>query len=124
VARPGDELPPRVEELFELRRHRVERSRQLRELGRAVLHGPRAEVTRRNRFRCVPQPVDALGDRPRNDQAPRERDRRGGRGDGQDLDVVAHVEHRPAGEEHRRKRQSHGEQRKPRQLRADARQQA
>src|SRR5207248_11607952 len=47
VARPGDELAARVEELLDARGHLVEGSAQLEELARPGLGGARAEVAAR-----------------------------------------------------------------------------
>ena len=59
-----------------------------------------------------------------DEQRRRERRRGGGRRDGEDLDVVVHVEHDQAAEDHRRQRQPDGEQREAGELQAHGRQAA
>ena len=88
------------------------------------LVGARGEVAGRDRARGVPQPPDPRRDRGREQERGADRDRRGRGCDGEDLHVVAHVEHGPAGEEDDRERQRHGEEREARELRPDAREQA
>ena len=61
------------------------------------------------------------GDRAAEHERWRRRRRRPRRGDGEDLDVVAHVEHDPAREQHDGERQQDGEQREPGQLQPDRR---
>ena len=112
MARPRDELAARVEEPLELRGHRVEGARELGELARARLVGARGEVAGRER---ASRRRAAAGSRLRSsaasEQRGADRDGRRRRRDGEDLHVVAHVEHRPAGEEDGGERQRHGEQR-------------
>jgi hypothetical protein len=124
VARPGDELAPGIEDLRQVLGHLVERPSQLRELGRSALGRPRAQIASREGRGGGAQPVDLGGDRPRQEQTGDDgRGRRGGRY-GQDLHVVAHVEHDPAGEEDGAERQDDGEERQADELEPDGREQA
>ena len=120
VARGGDELAPSVEEAFEAAGHRVERPAQLGELTRASLGCARAEVAGGERRRCGAKAVDAACDRRREHERRRDGRRRRRRRDGEDLDVVAHVEHHPAREQHGEQRQHDREQREAGQLQAHA----
>ena len=63
--------------------------------------------------------VQPLDDAVREEEAGEHRGRRRRARHGQDLDVVAHVEHDPAGEEHGAERQHDCEQREPGELQAD-----
>jgi hypothetical protein len=111
VARGRDELAARVEQALEALGHRVERAAQLCELARAALGGPNREVAARERGGRAAEPVDPVHDRAGDGE--RRDDGRccGGRGHGEDLHVVAHVEHDPAGQEHGEERQHDREQR-------------
>ena len=122
MARGGDELAAGVEEPLEVRGHLVERAAELRELARTAVGSARAEIAGRELLGGVAEPVDA----PRDRGAEAERGRDGcGRGRGghrEDLHVVAHVEHHPAGQEHGEERDHDGEQREPGELEAHRRQ--
>jgi hypothetical protein len=111
VARPRHELATSIEQPLELRGHAVERARQLLELARPGLLRPRTKIAACERRRRVAQPPDPAPDRVRDEQARPDRNGRRPRRDGEDLDVVAHVEHRPTGQEDGRERQRHREQR-------------
>jgi hypothetical protein len=123
VARPRDELTPGVEEPLELVRHGVERAGELGQLTWAALVGPHGEVARGDGARGVAQTPDPGRGRGRQEERSADCDRRGRRRDGEDLHVVAHVEHDPAGEEDARERERHREQGEAGQLRPDAREQ-
>ena len=69
------------------------------------------------------QPFDAPRDRRPEDEPGGDGGGCRGRGDGEDLDVVAHVEHDPAGEENDEEREQDREQREPDQLEPDRREQ-
>ena len=108
VARPGDELPASVEEPLQARAHLVERPGEIGDFGRAVLRGLRVEVSASELRERRRDAVDRVGDRPCHDEGRDDRGQSRRGGDGQDLDVVAHVEHDPAREEHGSERE-HGE---------------
>ena len=119
VARPRDELATGVEDPVQVLRHLVERSRQVGELGRAALGGARAQVAGGQRGRGDAEPVDARGDLAGQQERG---DHRGGRGrgrNGEDLHVVAHVEHDPAGEQDGSEGQDDGEEGEPDELHAE-----
>ena len=100
VAGPGDELSAGVEDPCQRVAHLVEVARERRDLRRAVLRSAGGEVASRE-LGCRPrEPLDRPLDRPRDHERGHERD--GGRcgADGEDLHVVAHVEHHPSGREH------------------------
>ena len=105
VACPGDELPPGVEQPLQVLAHVVERARQLGQLSRPALRGARIEVAPCELHGCLPDTIDGVGDRSRDDECGDDRGERGGCGDREDLDIVAHVEHHPAGEQHRSQRE-------------------
>jgi hypothetical protein len=120
VTRPGDELAPSVEEGREVGGHLVEGARELDELGGTSLGRARGEVAGGEGGGRRPEPVDSARDQAREEQR-RDHRGRGGRGrDGQDLDVVAHVEHDPSGQEDGRERQHDGEEGEPGELRANS----
>ena len=124
VTRPCDELAPGVEQLLDVVCHLVERRREIGDLRGAGLRRASCEVTACESARSRVDAVERLRDRMREVEAGHDGDccRRGG--DGEDLHVVAHVEHHPAGEQHRCQRQSHGEHREAGQLQPDGGQQA
>ena len=120
VTRPGDQLTTRVEELLERLGHRVERLCDSRELAGPSDGGARTEITGGDGAGRVSKGAQWSRDRPRERKT---RDHRGGRGcsgDREDLHVGAHVEHHPAGEQHRTERDDHGEKREARELKLDA----
>ena len=123
VARPGDELPASVEQLLDVARHLVERGSQLRELAWAAVWRPRRKLAARERGRRRREAADPGRDRVGDEPGRAGGDRRRGRGDRQDDDVGAHVEHRDPREDHGRQRQRHGRQGEPGQLAAQRRQQ-
>ena len=105
VARPGDELAACVEEPLDARRHRVERRAELGELARPACRRPRAtDRPRRARRGASRSRSSGREDRAARARAPRATrgGRRAGR-DGEDLHVVAHVEHHPARDAARRR---------------------
>ena len=120
MARRRDELAPSVEEVFEAAGHRIERPAQLGELTRAAFGCARAEITRGERGGGGAKTVDASRDRRRKHERRRHGRRRRGCRDGEDLDVVAHVEHHPAREQHGEQRQDDREQGESGQLQAHA----
>ena len=120
VARGRDELPPSIEEVFEAAGHRIERPAELGELARASLGCAGAEVTGGERGGGGAKPVDPPRDRCRQHERRSYGRRRGSCGDGEDLDVIAHVEHHPAREQHCEQRQNDGEQRESSQLQPHA----
>ena len=91
---------------------------ELGKLARAAGGRARAEVAGgelgRRAAEAVERAEDPAGEEQRGDDGG---ERRGG-GDGEDLRVVFHVEHHPAGGEHRGERQHDGEQREPGELEA------
>jgi hypothetical protein len=100
VARPGHELSPGIEDPCQGVAHLVEVARERCDLRGAVLRSARGEVASRE-LGCRPrEPLDRPLDRPRDHE--RGHERHGGRcgADGEDLHVVAHVEHHPSGCEH------------------------
>ena len=122
VARPGDELAARVEELLHVGGHRVERAPELAQLLRArpPARAPRspaaicAEVScSRSMRRTIDAPTSAAAT-----TAASAADRR----DLEDLHVVAHVEHDEPGEEHRRRAAADRDEREPRELEPQRRQ--
>ena len=119
MARGGHQLPLRVEEGLEARCHVVERAAEIGELARPGHGGAHAEVACRHERRRVAETVDAGGDRAAEDEAGGDGGGRSRGGDGEDLDVVAHVEHDPARQQHDGERQQDGEQRQAGQLQAD-----
>ena len=95
-----------------------------RDLRRAAARAPappgrRAASARRGVADAVDRVRDRTGEHERRD----DRDGRGRRRDGEELHVVAHVEHHPAGQEHRGERQADREEREPGELQPDAREQ-
>ena len=120
MARRSDELAPGVEEAFEAAGHRIERPAELGELARASLGCASTEVTGGERRGGGAKTVDPSRDRRREHE--RRRNGRRGRGcrDREDLDVVAHVEHHPAREQHGEQRQDDREQRESGQLQSHA----
>ncbi len=116
MARPGDELPSRVEDALERLSHLVEGARERRDLRRTVLGRAGGEVAGRKLGRSVSEPRDGLLDRARDHECGGERHGRRGGADSEDLHVVAHVEHHPAGREHDDEREAdreHGEPDEP-----------
>ena len=87
----------------------LKRRGELRDLGRPILRRPSLEVATGEVDRRVPHPVERVGDRRATTKRGDERRERGRRGHGENLHVVAHVEHDPAGQQHRAERQQHGE---------------
>ena len=124
VARPGDELAACVEELLEARRHLVERAGEVGHLGRPRLRSADGEIAMGEPRRRVAHAIDGADDRAGEDEPGDDRDRRRRRRDGEDLDVVSHLERHPAGEQHRRERQADRESGESGELESEARQQA
>ena len=123
MARPRDELPPRVEQALDVVGHRVEGGAELAQLLRAALGGARGEVTRGDPRGRVLQRLDPPCDRRADEHGRHDRRQRGQRRDLEDLHVVAHVEHHEPGEEHRAERKRDRDERQPRELEAERRQQ-
>ena len=113
VAGRGHELPPGVEEALEARGHLVERAAQLGELARSAVGSARAEVARGDASPTQRGAARCARDRARRARARQRRRRCRRGGDGEDLDVVAHVKHDPAREQHDRERQEDGQQGEP-----------
>ena len=82
------------------------------------------EVAAREAAGGVANGVDRVDDRAAQPQAGEDGDRSGGRRHGEDLLVVAHVEHHPAGQQDDSQRQADGERRQPGDLQADGGQRA
>ena len=122
VTGPGDELPAGVEDPRQGVAHLVEVARERRDLRGAVLRSAGGEVAARELGCCPREPLDRPLDRPRDHERGDERD--GGRcgADGEDLHVVAHLEHHPAGREHHDEREADGEDREPDEPQAEGRQ--
>ncbi len=117
VARRGDEFAAGIEEALETRGHLVERAAELGELARPVPRAPgrrgRLPATRAEAAcsRSMLREIAVAENEPGGDGG-----RCRGRRDGEDLDVVAHVEHDPAGEEDDEEREQDREQGEPDQL--------
>jgi hypothetical protein len=124
VTRPGDELPARVEELFDTGCHLIERRRQLGELHGAVLGRAGGEVASGDRGRGAADTLQRPQDRAAQEDGGGERGRRAGGRDEQDGHVVLGVEHDDAGDEDRGERQRDGEEAEAGQLEAYRRQSA
>ncbi len=120
MARGCDELAAGIEEGLEARCHVVERAAEVGELTRSGVRRTGGEVAGGDRRR---RPGDGRcpGDRGAEDEACRDRCGCGRCRDGEDLDVVAHVEHDPAREEDDGEREQDGEQRETDQLQPDGR---
>ena len=99
VACPCDQLPSRVEDLLDALGHRVERGRELFDLGGAAVRRACAEVTAGKPLRRVSDAADRVRDRACEHESGDYRCARRTGGDGEDLRVCAHVEHDPAGEQ-------------------------
>ena len=116
VARPGDELPARVEESLEAGRHLVESTGEGAQLGRPGLVCPRAELAFREPGGGTGEPPDSRRDGAADDERGGDGGRGGRRGDGEDGQVVAGVEHDEAGEKDGREREQHGDEGEAREL--------
>ena len=90
-------------------------------LVRPRLGGSDRQVAVRERNGGVANVVDRSRDRAGKEEAPDHRDRRRRREHGEDLHVVAHVEHDPAGEENDGERETDGEGSEPHELQAHRR---
>ena len=112
----GDELAARVEEALDRRGHLVEGTAELGELARPGLGRTGAEVAGRKPRGCGAQPLDAPGERRADDERGGDCGGCGRARNREDLHVVAHVEHHPAGEEDEPDGQQHGEERECDQL--------
>ena len=118
MTRPRDELAARVEERLEVAGHGVERAAHVRELARPAGGGARTELAARELLGGGLEAVQAPCDPRADEERGGERGRRGCGGDGEDLDVVVHVEHDEPAEDHGGERQPDGEQREPGELHA------
>ena len=121
VARPRDELAPRVEQRLEVARHAVEGAADVGELARAAGGSTRGELAARYLLRGVLEAAQPVRDLRADEQRSAQRGRRRRRCDGEDLDVIVHVEHHESAEDHRGERQPDGEQGEPGKLQADGR---
>ena len=123
MAGPGDELSPGVEEPLDRLGHRVERSAHLRELASALLGCTGGEIAGGELCGGCAQPLEWLHDPAGEQQRPDDGGQRRSRRDGEDLGVVVHVEHDPAGGQNPAEGEDDREECEPGELQADGRQQ-
>src|SRR5207247_3376195 len=108
VARPRNELAPRVEELLEVRGHLVEGGAELEQLAWAGFRRARAQVAGGETSRRVAEPAERPQDLPSEQQCPRERTERRYTSDEPELPLLVHAEHDEPRPDHHDERQAHG----------------
>ena len=123
VARPGDELAPRVEEPLDVRPHLVEGRAHLEQLPRPGFESAGGQVSGCELRRSSAQPLERPQDAARKQCGADERRQRRGERHRSDLDVRVHPEHHPARREHDGEREAHRAEHERSELQAQRRQQ-